>query len=72
MTSQHQLLTEKPTANSGFKKLAVQCLNEVLCFVSSSVVTDSLVLRNHQLLKPVNSCALCLGNTLKEIMTFKL
>ena len=40
------------THNSGFKKLAVQWLNEVLYFVSSSVVADSLVLRNRQLLKP--------------------
>jgi RNA polymerase sigma-70 factor (ECF subfamily) len=30
--------------------LAVQWLNEALCFVSSSVVADSLVLRNRQLL----------------------
>ena len=36
--------------NSGFKKLAVQWLNEVLCFVSSSVLADSFVLRNRQLL----------------------
>ena len=41
-----------PAANSGFKKLAVQWLNEVLCFVSSSVVADNFVLRNRQLLKP--------------------
>jgi uncharacterized protein YgiM (DUF1202 family) len=40
--------------NSGFKKLAVQWLNEVLCFVSSSVLADSFVLRNRQLLKPAN------------------
>jgi hypothetical protein len=38
--------------NSGFKKLAVQWLNEALCFVSSSVLADSFVLRNRQLLKP--------------------
>ncbi len=38
--------------NSGFKKLAVQGLNKVLCFVSSSVLADSFVLRNRQLLKP--------------------
>jgi len=38
------------THNSGFKKLAVQWLNEALCFVSSSVLADSLVLRNRQLL----------------------
>jgi len=36
--------------NSTYKKLAVLCLNEALCFVSSSVLVDSLVLRNRQLL----------------------
>jgi hypothetical protein len=41
---------KKTTANSTYKKLAVQWLNEALCFVSSFVVADSLVLRNHQLL----------------------
>jgi hypothetical protein len=40
-------LDEKKTAhNSTYKKLAVQWLNEALCFVPSSVVEDSLVLRN--------------------------
>jgi len=38
------------TANSTYKKLAVQCLNEASCFVSSFVVADSLALRNRQLL----------------------
>jgi len=38
------------TANSTFKKLAVQWLNETFCFVSSVVVADGLVLRNRQLL----------------------
>jgi len=33
-----------------YKKLAVQWLNEALCFVSSFVVAESLVLRNRQLL----------------------
>ena len=43
--------TEKQrTANSTYKKLAVQWLNEALCFVSSSVLADSFVLRNRQLL----------------------
>jgi len=43
--------TEKGTGyNSTYKKLAVQWLNEALCFVSSSVVADSLRLRNRQLL----------------------
>ena len=40
----------KTTANSTYKKLAVQWLNEALCFVSSSVVPDSFRLRNRQLL----------------------
>jgi hypothetical protein len=40
------------SANSGFKKLAVQWLNEHLFFVSSVVLADSFVLRNRQLLKP--------------------
>jgi hypothetical protein len=37
------------TPNSTYKKLAVQCLNEALYFVSSSVLADSFVLRNLQL-----------------------
>jgi hypothetical protein len=39
---------ENRTANSTYNKLAVHWLNEALCFVSSSVVADSLVLRNRQ------------------------
>ena len=48
----HHILIGKEarTANSGFKKLAVQWLIEALCFVSSSVVADSFRLRNRQLL----------------------
>jgi len=41
---------EAHTHNSTYKKLAVQCLNEALCLVSSSVVADSFRLRNRQLL----------------------
>jgi len=38
---------ERTTAhNSTYKKLAVQWLNEALCFVSSSVLVDSFELRN--------------------------
>jgi len=37
-----------------YKKLAFQWLNEALCFVSSFVVADSLVLRNRQLLVAAN------------------
>jgi hypothetical protein len=45
---------ESRTANSTYKKLAVQWLNEALCFVSSSVVADSFSLRNRQLLVAAN------------------
>jgi len=55
-TSDRQVTTEKEgrTHNSTYKKLAVQWLNEALCFVSSYVVADSLVLRNRQLLAAAN------------------
>jgi len=37
---------EAQAHNSTYKKLAVQWLNEALCFVSSSLVVDSFRLRN--------------------------
>jgi hypothetical protein len=45
---------EQRRHNSTYKKLAVQWLNEALCFVSSSVVADSFRLRNRQLLVAAN------------------
>jgi hypothetical protein len=42
--------TKMPATNSTYKKLAAKWLNEALCFVSSSVLADSFVLRNRQLL----------------------
>ena len=42
--------SEARTANSGFKKLAVTCLNEHSFLVSSVLLADSFVLRNRQLL----------------------
>jgi hypothetical protein len=51
--------------NSTYKKLAVQWLNEALCFVSRSVVTDNFVLRNRQLLVAANRYA-----TLQKIFIF--
>jgi len=33
-------------ANRRLAKKRIQCLNEALCFVSSSVLADSFVLRN--------------------------
>jgi hypothetical protein len=41
-------------ANSTYKKLAGQWLNEVTCFVTSSVLADSLRFRNRQLLIAAN------------------
>jgi hypothetical protein len=40
--------------NSTYKKLAVQWFNEALCFISSSVLADSFVLRNPPLRKAPN------------------
>jgi hypothetical protein len=48
---------KKPAHNRTYNKLAVQWLNETLCFVSSSVVADSFRLRNRQLLVAANRCA---------------
>jgi hypothetical protein len=48
--------------NSTYKKLAVQWLNEVLCFVSSLLVTDSFVLRNRQLLVAAKRYSQCQKN----------
>jgi len=45
---------KSPACNSTYKKLAVQWLNEALCFVLSFVVADSSVLRNRQLLVAAN------------------
>jgi len=50
-------MKRKTLHNSTYKKLAVQWLNEALCFVSSFVVADSLVLRNRQLLVAAKRCA---------------
>jgi len=44
----------RATDNSTYKKLAVQWLNEALCFALSSVVADSFMLRNRQLLVAAN------------------
>ena len=47
-----------PAGNSGFKKLAVQWLNQVQFFNQTFVQVDSFVLRNRQLLKPAKRCVL--------------
>jgi hypothetical protein len=40
------MMTRTTGANRRLAKKRVQCLNETFCFVLSSVVADSLVLRN--------------------------
>jgi hypothetical protein len=50
----HLRTDRRASGNSTYKKLAVQWLNEALYFVSSSVVADSFVLRNRQLLVAAN------------------
>ena len=50
---------KRASANSTYKKLAVQWLYEALCFVSSSVVAVSFRLRNRQLLVAANRCVQC-------------
>jgi hypothetical protein len=57
----------KAAANSTYKKLAVQWLNEALCFVSSFVVAESLVLRNRQLLVAAKRYAIFNRRNLKII-----
>ncbi len=42
----------RASGNSGFKKLAVQCLNQVQFSNQTFALADSFVLRNRQLLKP--------------------
>jgi len=40
------MLTKTPAANTGFASGGVTCKLGALCFYSSSVLVDSLVLRN--------------------------
>jgi hypothetical protein len=54
MVGEKHELKEARTANSNYQKLVVQCLNEALCFVSTSVVADSFRLQNRQLLVAAN------------------
>jgi len=50
-------LKRRAAPNSSYKKLAAQWLNEAMCFVSSFVVADNLLLRNRQLLVAANRYA---------------
>ena len=50
MEEEEETVDTNTATNSTYKKLAVQWLIEHLCFISSSLVADSFVLRNRQLL----------------------
>jgi hypothetical protein len=63
MTATNTTEKRRAACNSGFKKLAVQWLDEHLCFVSSAVLADSFVLRNRQLLKPAKRYRSCYGDS---------
>jgi len=52
-------MRRKPTHNRRLAKKRVQCLNEALCFVSSSVLADSFVLRNPLLRQAPKRYASC-------------
>jgi hypothetical protein len=47
---------ESRTHNRRLAKKRVSCLNEALCFASSSVLADSLVLRNPLLRQAPKRC----------------
>jgi hypothetical protein len=65
------MTTERsPAHNSSYKKLAIQWLNEALCFVSSSVLADSFHLRNCQLLVAANRYERRAGGTIKSKWLF--
>jgi len=56
-------MERKTPYNSTYPKVAVQWLNKVLCFVSSSLVADSFRLRNRHLRVAANRY-----NTFKRII----
>jgi len=59
MNGSERIEARSPAHNSTYKKLAVQWLNEALCFVSSFVVVESFVLRNRQLLVAAKRYSQC-------------
>ena len=58
MREEKQWVNKQRTANRRLAKKRVQCLNEALCFVSSSVLADSLVLRNPLLRQAPKRCVI--------------
>jgi hypothetical protein len=50
-------MTKKTPYNSTYPKVAVQWLNQVLCFYQSLCLVDSKVLRNRHLRVAAKRCA---------------
>jgi len=50
-------MNKKTPYNSTYNKLALQWLNEALCFLSSFVLADSFRLRNRHLRVAAKRCA---------------
>ena len=50
---------ETPAANSTYPKVAVQWLNQALCFYQSLCLVDCEVLRNRHLRVAAKRCATC-------------
>ena len=59
--------TNNTAGNRRLAKKRVQCLNEVLCFVSSSVLADSLVLRNPLLRQAPKRCTQYIFRTYADV-----
>ena len=57
------LMDRTPACNRRLAKKRVQCLNEALYFVSSSVLAESLVLRNPLLRQAPKRYRLCLRSS---------
>ena len=60
----------KTTANSSYPKVAFQWLNQALCFVTSSVLADSLAIQNRQLLVAAKRCS-CEKTRFPDFLTAK-
>jgi hypothetical protein len=54
MVCKKERIDRKPATNSTYKKLAVQWLNEALCFVSSLVLADNIEVDIEKLKRNIN------------------
>ena len=64
----YKLDDRKTAGNTGFASGGVTCKLVALCFVSSVVLVDSLVLRNPPERKARNRCARCYQTTFLKVL----